>query len=316
MLIKKQSYNASLELGPVSRYRNLAAAPVCAARSMFEEPVRMLDEVLSDEELSKRFSIEGVEVNAMRVKNKLEDKVLIVGGATIEREGGQKRYATFPCLVMPDSKINLPVNCAEVGEPSIRGRYNGNTAIVSPDLRAGVVEQGDAWDRINNTTVILRRMNPTRFCQSGEYDTGSYIDNIDKKANVEDYVEAIGKEPIADQIGIVAGIRCKDKKGRDRTIYYTDFFGNHEILEKVYAKLAKCFRIVALANQGNEAEDIDEDKLSGFLRRYAAAECKETPHVGGGKLYLFEKDVSGSMLRYQEKPVQVTMRETALARQN
>ena len=209
----------------------------------------------------------------------------------------QKRYAKFPTLVMPNSRISLPVNCAEQGQPSIRGDYGGHTTIVPPSLRSGDVDQNTAWSRINNTQLILGRMNPTRsYCFT------------DRTADVDDYLDAIGKRPREGQVGIIAGIKSGDK-----TYFYTDFFGNHSILADTYSKLAKCFGIVARVHEGN-ADDIKLDDLVGFFRKFEVVEGHREPHVGGGELYLLKNQedgavLTGTVLSYKTAPVQVTMRE-------
>jgi hypothetical protein len=285
MLEKK--YGNLVTIGRVERHKNLAVAPIYAKDSFLEE-ILMLDRALE----TGNFTITGSTVNKMDIINNLDDKVLVVGGATIERQGGQKRYSKFPCLVMPHTEIVLPVNCAEEGQSSIRGRYNGNTTIVAPSLRAGNIGQGEAWRRINDTTMILGRMN----------DTISYC-YADRHADVEDYLDAIRRTPRDGQVGIVAGI-----KSGDRTIYYTDFFGNHQVLNKAYSKLAKCFGIVARVHEGN-ADEIGTDDLVGFLRKFEDADYKKEPHVGGGELYLLKNQVTGSVLSYETSPVQITMKQ-------
>jgi hypothetical protein len=283
----EKEYRNGIAIGRVERHRNLATAPVYAQDSFLEE-VLMLEKALR----TGSFSVTGSEVNEMVVENNLDDKVLVVGGATIERKNGQKRYSKFPTLVMPHSQIILPVNCAEEGESRIRGRYGGNTTIVMPSLRAGNVSQGEAWRRIQDTTIILGRMNATRsYCYA------------DKHANVEDYLDAIGRQPRDGQVGIVAGIR-----DGDRTIYYTDFFGRHQILSEAYPKLAKCFGIVARVHDGN-ADNVTVDELAGFLKKFNTAKVSRQKHVGGGNLYLLGNPVKGSILSYKDAPVQVTMRQ-------
>ncbi len=285
-------YGNAVTIGKVERHKNLAVAPIYAQDSFLEE-VLMLDKALQ----TGSFTVTGSEVNEMIVENNLDDKVLVVGGSTIEREGGQKRYSKFPTLIMPHSQIILPVNCAERGECNIGGRYGANTTIVMPSLRAGNVSQGEAWRQIHDTTIILGRMNRTRsYCYA------------DKHANVEDYLDAIGRQPRDGQVGIVAGIR-----DGDRTIYYTDFFGRHQILSETYSKLAKCFGIVARVHEGN-VDDITEDNLARFLRNFNAAKISGQEHVGGGNLYLLGNQhsgsvLTGSVLSYEDAPVQVTMRQ-------
>jgi len=286
-------------VGQVARYRNLAVAPIYSD-DFFMEEVLMLDKALQKE----GFTITGSKVNVMEITNSLDEKVMVVGGATIEREEGQKRYAKFPALIMPHTSVGLPVNCAEQGESRIGGRYGGNSTIVMPCLRAGDISQREAWSSIENTRSFLRRMNPTIFMTQ----TSSYIADVEKNVNIEYYLDAIGRQPRTGQVGIVAGIRS----GSD-TIYYTDFFGRHQILSEAYDKLAKSFGIVAGIHKGS-ADDISVDDLAGFFKKFHVARAEIHPHVGAGSLYLLrhqedKAELTGTALAYEDAPVQITMRE-------
>ncbi|MBW2966714.1 hypothetical protein KY342_06445 [Candidatus Woesearchaeota archaeon] len=284
-----------ITIGDVRRYRSLAVAPIYARRNFIDKDSFMERVIMLNDAMRKTgtFSIRGVSVNQLLVKNDLENKVLIVGGMTLEGAGLQKRYSKFPFLIRPHSHVYLPVNCAEEKEPHTGGHYGMNTTIVMPSLRAGDVEQHDAWRDIMNTTTFLGRMNPTRsYCYA------------DRHANVEDYIEAIGAKPRDGQVGIVAGI-----KDGERTIFYTDFFGHHALLEDVYSKLAKSFGIVARVHEG-DAEDIGKDNLVSFLRNMETMRGgKRNDYEGEGDLYLIQNPVVGTALAYENDPVQVTMRQ-------
>jgi hypothetical protein len=293
-MIEKKYHNI-ISIGKVERHNSLAVAPVFSRnfldKDSFMERVVMLNDAM---EKSEEFGIEGIEVNEMLVRNDLEHKVFVVGGMTIEGDGHQTRYSKFPFIIKPHTRVYLPVNCAEQRQPDIGGHYGTNTTIVMPSLRAGDVRQDDAWADILNTTTFLRRMNPTRsYCYA------------ERNADVSDYIEAIGAKPRKDQIGIVAGVR-----DGERTIFYTDFFGHHALLEEVYSKLAKAFGIVAKVHEGY-AEDVGKDDLVAFLRNMETMRGgKRDDYKGEGDLYLIKNPVVGTALAYEKEPVQVTMRQT------
>lgn len=279
----------AISIGDVVRYNSLAVARVYA-NDEFMENVLMIDEAIRNDGFSVT---ESGTVGRLTVDNKIDDKVFIACGALVEG-ASQNRYSLFPALVMPNSHISLPVNCAEERQGLIggsRGRYRTGDTIVMPSIRSGEVRQDVTWTRIMNTTVILNRMNPTR-----DYS------HVEKTADIHDYIEAIGN-PEDGQVGIVAGVR-----DGERTLFYTDFFGNHSILERVHAKLAKSFGIVARVHEGS-ADEVKKDDIINFLRKIEVAHGQKKPHVGGGNLYVLESPVKGSILAYENNTVQVSMRQ-------
>ena len=281
--------NSAITIGGVRRYRSLAVAPVYA-KDDFREDVLMLDEAMKN----RRFSVrESGEVRSLLIDNDMDNKVLIACGMLMEGLS-QNRYSKYPCLVMPHTHIELPVNCAQQGQGLVggmRGRYDGSSTIVMPSIRSGEVSQDYAWNQIQHTTIILHRMDPTR-----DY---AYAD---RTADISDYIEAIG-EPDDGQVGIVAGIRSGDQ-----TLYYTDFFGNNKVLRSVHPKLAKSFGIVARVREG-DAGDVGIDDLVAFMRSITMANGQRQDHAGGGELYLLDNPVKGSVLVYDDSTVQVSMRQ-------
>lgn len=281
-------------IGEVQRHKSLAVAPIYA-RNFIDKDSFMENTIFINDAMKRYdgFVVEGISVNKMIVRNDLENKVLVVGGMTIEGDGHQARYSKFPFLIRPHSKVYLPVNCAEQRQPSIGGRYGANTTIVMPSLRAGDVEQHDAWADILNTTTILRRMNPTRsYCYA------------DRNADVSDFLEVIGKKPKDGQIGIVTGVR--DGK---RTLFYTDFFGHDALLREIYSKIAKSFGIVARVHEGS-AEEISKDDVVAFLRNMEAMKGgKRADYSGEGDLHIIHDPVVGTALAYEGEPVHLTMKK-------
>ena len=281
-------------IGEVQRHKSLAVAPIYA-RNFIDKDSFMERTVMLNDAMSKKdsFSVEGISTNNLLIKNNLENKVLVVGGMTLEGEGFQKRYSKFPFLIRPNSEIYLPVNCAEQRQFNTGGRYGMNTTIVMPSLRAGNIKQDDACRSIHHTTVILGRMNPTRsYCYA------------DRHADVGDFLDAIGRKPLKGQVGLVAGI-----KDGERTIFYTDFFGHNALLQEVYSKLAKSFGIVARVHEGN-AEEISKDNIVSFLKNMEAMKGgKRMDYSGEGSLHLINDPVVGTALAYEGDPVQVTMRK-------
>lgn len=279
----------AITIGNIARCGSLAVAPIYA-KDDFREEVVMIDKAMKE----GKFSVmESGTVGRLLVANGLDDKVFVACGALVEG-ASQNRYSVYPSLLLPHTSVELPVNCAEERQGLLgghRGRYGHSPTIVMPSIRGGEVSQHDTWNRIMNTTVILNRMNPTR-----DY---SYAE---KHSNVDDYIEAVG-QPRDSQVGIVAGIR-----DGERTIYYTDFFGNQRMLSELHPKLAKSFGIVARVHEG-DADKVTTDDLVGFLRSIQVAKGQRKDHVGGGKLYILESPVKGSILAYEDRTVQVTMRQ-------
>ena len=280
----------AITIGNIARCGSLAVAPVYASDD-FREDVLMLDKAMESKD---KFGVkESGSVGKLYIINRLDDKVFIACGALVEG-ASQNRYSVYPSLIMPHSNVELPVNCAEERQGLLgghMGRYGRSPTIVMPSIRGGEVSQHDTWNRIMHTTVILNRLNPTR-----DY---SYAE---KHTNVDDYIEAVGP-PRDGQVGIVAGIR-----DGERTIFYTDFFGNQKMLGELHPKLAKSFGIVARVHEGN-ADRVSTDDLVSFLRSIEAASGKRKDHVGGGELYVIESPVKGSILAYEDRTVQVTMRQ-------
>ncbi len=279
----------AITIGNIARCESLAVAPIYA-KDDFREEVVMIDKAMKE----GKFSVmESGTVGRLLVANGLDDKVFVACGALVEG-ASQNRYSVYPSLLLPHTKVELPVNCAEERQGLLGGRggrYGCSPTIVMPSIRGGEVSQHDTWNRIMNTTVILNRMSPTR-----DY---SYAE---KHTNVEDYIEAVGQ--VTDgQVGIVAGIR-----DGERTIFYTDFFGNQRMLRKLHPKLAKSFGIVARVHEGN-ADEVNTDDLVRFLRSIETAQGNRKDHVGGGELYIIESPVKGSILAYEDSRVQVTMRQ-------
>ena len=280
---------SAISIGDIRRHGSLAVARVYADDN-FRENVLMLNEAMKNE----RFSVtETGTVGKLNIQNRLDERIFIVCGDLIEG-ASQNRYSIFPTLIMPNSNIELPVNCAQERQSLLsgrRGRYNINDTVVMPSIRSGTISQRNAWESIEHTTVILGRMDPTR----------DYA-HADKTADVSDYIEAVGK--VAEgQVGIVAGIKSGNK-----TVYYTDFFGNQSIMARAHPKLAKSFGIVAKVHEGN-ADHVKKDDIVNFLKLIEIAKGYKKDHVGGGTLYVLDGPVKGSALAYKDATVQVSMRQ-------
>jgi len=289
MLVINMIDKSAISIGDIRRCGSLAVARIYADDN-FRENVLMLNEAIKSESFSVT---ETGTVKELYVENKLDNKVFIVCGDLVEG-ASQNRYSIFPTLVMPNSNLILPVNCAQERQGLItgnRGRYGTNDTIVMPSIRSGVISQKNAWDNIQHTTTILGRMDPTR----------DYA-HADKTADVSDYIEAVGKIKEG-QVGIVAGVRSRHK-----TIYYTDFFGNQSIMTRTHPKLAKSFGIVARVHEGN-ADHVKKDDIVNFLKLIEIADGYKKDHVGGGTLYVLDGSIKGSALAYKNATIQVSMRQ-------
>ncbi len=278
-----------LTLGDVENHENLYFVRIFGDNK-FDRDMLILDEALETKQFK---ATETGTVETLQLDNNLDKLVFIACGMIFEG-ATQNRAAQYPAMVPAYTEnVQFPVRCAEKRQ-GLRGDSNLETSdtIIMASARTGRIDQDTTWTRISDTRDITQMSS-----------TEDYASSI-KSANLEDYINILG-EPKEKQLGYVAAIN------NGSTGFYADIFGNNELYGKLHKRLHESIAAVARYKFHSNTSEMRKDMFEDFIDTAKTSNLTEEDLDNrlAGKIYTITESIEGSVLVYDEKPVQISLRK-------
>jgi len=269
-----------------------------------------LDEALSRNLLMVTEVSEGGSVPELKVRNRSEQKVLLLDGEELVG-AKQNRVLNVTILLAPESETVIPVSCVEQGRWSYRSRQFGSdsrsmsahlrkkkTETVSVNLRRGQhfrSDQGVVWQEIENKYERMKARPSPTMAMADLYE--------EHRGSSEDYLKVF--HPVSNQVGIVVFI--------DGTLAGIDFIGKFDAMEKTFPKLAQSYVMDALETAHVENKPSPKSlraTASRVLESTMGAKLETRKSVGLGTDFRLDSlELFGAGLEFEEHVLQLSIFE-------
>ena len=267
-----------------------------------------LDEALDKKALVITEVTEGGSVSQLKVKNKSDQKVLMLDGEELVG-AKQNRVLNVTILVAAHSETIIPVSCVEEGRWSYRGRrFRSESRAMSASLKRQKSEtvlnnlrrqssfhsdQGAVWMGIENKYIQMRTKRSGTMAMADLYKSHKHRTNA--------YVKEF--RPVTNQVGIIIFI--------DGELAGVELFGCSETLRKTHSKLVGSYVMDALETAELRKKVVGKAlkaKAAKLLQTAQAASTEIRRSVAlGNDLRLESNGLMGAGLEFEGQVLQLSI---------
>lgn len=281
-----QGYLASLQLGEVQQFKNLAMVPIV---SDYDDGLVYitLGEALGARSIEIREVSEGGSVPELRVVNRAGKMVLILDGEVLVG-AKQNRIVNTTILVAADAEIVIPVSCIEQGRWTYKSDvFSSKQRIMSASIRKAKARdvnaslRSDGQYRSDQSTIwhMVSELASRRGAVSESMDM-DFVFEIEAPA-IKEYLDrfvAVGR-----QVGAVFLV--------DGNVVGMDAFGKAATFSRVFKNLLESYALDAVDRYEKEIGAGDSKKAaSDMLAAVSAAKAEYRSSVGLGTDLRFESE--------------------------
>ena len=295
---------ASMTLGPIATYRNLALAPIESEHQPHTPYLGFKQAWFSGHIAADELSQEGV-VAEVKVDNAAKTGVLLLDGEELVGMKQNRVFATT-VLIPAHSSLTIPVSCSEAGRWSDRSaKTMASDALMAQSLRVKKmmaternphasgspsrryrVDQDLVWAEILDLQERLGVRSPTEALRD-LYRA--------KKAAIEQYLEALSE-------ALVGQGRVVWRNGR---LAGMEWRARPEVYATVCTQLVRSYILDALRQHEGTALPAHQETAYRFIERCQSARSRGMDSVGLGRdiRYTGEDGFVGSCLVHQDEVI-------------